>query len=178
MAKRIKPSKALAQLGIELPEVSAPIAQYVPATWGADTIKGAGSGSVWTSGQLPMREGNLIGSGKVGEGDFLVSPEYARECAAQCALNALAAAAAVAGGVDNLDGVIKLTGFVASHPSFTAQAGVIDGASEFFAQIFPELPKNIEKNPFGPGHARSAVGVSVLPLDAPVEIEVVFAARR
>ena len=103
-------------------------------------------------------------TGKVGEGDGLVAAADAKGYARQCALNALAAAAAAVGGVDRLTGVLKLTGFVASVPEFTGQPGVINGASEVLGEIFGEAGR----------HARSAVGVTALPLDSPVEVEVVF----
>lgn len=146
----------LAELGLELPSVVPPVAAYIPAK-----VHG---GLVWTSGQLPMVAGALPATGKVGEGDGLVSAAEAKDLARTCALNAIAAAAAAVGGVDHLTGVFKVTGFVASDPAFTGQPGVINGASELLGDVFGE-----------PGaHSRSAVGVSVLPLDAPVEVEVAF----
>jgi enamine deaminase RidA (YjgF/YER057c/UK114 family) len=148
----------LAELGIELPEVAAPVAAYVPAV-----VHG---GLLYTSGQLPFVSGALPESGKVGEGEGLVSAESARAHARQCALNALAAAAGALGGdLDRVTRVVKVTGFVASDPSFTGQPGVINGASETLGEIFGEAGR----------HARSALGVAVLPLDSPVEVEVVFA---
>ncbi|MFD3442987.1 RidA family protein [Microbacteriaceae bacterium 4G12] len=148
----------LAELGIELPEVAAPVAAYVPAV-----LHG---GLVYTSGQLPFVSGALPESGKVGEGSGLVSAESAKGYARQCALNAIAAAASVLDGdLDRVARVVKVTGFVASDPSFTGQPGVINGASETLGEIFGEAGR----------HARSAVGVAVLPLDSPVEVEVVFA---
>lgn len=149
-------SQRLAELGVEVPAVVPPVASYIPAKRYGDLV--------YTSGQLPMVQGSLPATGKVGESAGLVSPADARSFARQCALNAIAAAAAVAGGVDNLTGVLKLTGFVASVPEFTGQPGVINGASEFLGEVFGEAG----------AHARSAVGVSVLPLDSPVEVEVVF----
>ncbi len=149
-------SQRLAELGIELPAVVPPVAAYIPAK--------AHGGLVYTSGQLPMKAGVMPATGKVGDGDGLVAPADAKDQARQCALNALAAAAAVAGGVDRLVGVVKLTGFVASVPGFTGQPGVINGASELFGEIFGDEGR----------HARSAVGVAALPLDAAVEVEVVF----
>ncbi len=150
-------SARLAELGIELPPVVPPVAAYIPATVHGDLV--------YTSGQLPMVSGALPAIGKVGEGHGLVPASDAKDYARQCALNALAAAAAVAGGVDRLARVVKLTGFVASVPGFTGQPGVINGASEVLGEIFGEAGR----------HARSAVGVPVLPLDSPVEVEVVFA---
>jgi len=147
----------LSELGIELPAVVPPVAAYIPATRHGDLV--------YTSGQLPMIAGALPATGKVGEGDGLVPAADAKGYARQCALNAIAAAAAVAGGVDRLARVVKVTGFVASVPEFTGQPGVVNGASEVLGEIFGEAGR----------HARSAVGVPVLPLDSPVEVEVVFA---
>ncbi|WP_322411613.1 RidA family protein [Microbacterium invictum] len=149
-------SARLAELGIELPSVVPPVAAYVPAKVHGDLV--------YTAGQLPMVSGALPATGKVGEGEGLVPPDAAAGYARQCALNALAAAAAAAGGVDRLAGVLKVTGFVASVPAFTGQPGVINGASTVLGEIFGDAGR----------HARSAVGVPVLPLDAPVEVEVVF----
>jgi enamine deaminase RidA (YjgF/YER057c/UK114 family) len=147
-------SARLAELGIELPGVVPPVASYIPATVHGDLV--------YTSGQLPMVGGALPATGKVGGA---VDPEQAKALARQSALNAMAAAADVAGGVDRLARVVKVTGFVASVPEFTGQPGVINGASEVLGEIFGDAGR----------HARSAVGVPVLPLDAPVEVEVVFA---
>lgn len=145
-------SEKLAELGLALPEVAAPVAAYVPAIKVADTVR--------TSGQLPMKDGKLAWTGKcVNESDIV----RAKEAAAQCALNALAAAAQAAGGLDKLKSVVKVTGFVCSDPQFFAQPKVIDAASEFFKELFGSL------------HIRSAVGVAALPLDATVELEVEFA---
>ncbi|MCD4550053.1 MULTISPECIES: RidA family protein [unclassified Schaalia] len=146
-------SQRLQERGIELPEVPTPVAAYVPAV--------IDRGVVRTSGQLPMENGELACIGAVGAdgADF----EDARDAARVCALNALAAAAAEAGGVDRLERVIKVTAFVASLPDFYNQAQVVNGASEFYADLFGSL------------HARSAVGVASLPLNASVEIEVEFA---
>lgn len=149
-------SERLAELGIELPSVVPPVAAYIPAKVHGDLV--------YTAGQLPMVSGALPEIGKVGEGEGLVNPDAAAGYARQCALNAVAAAAAAAGGVDRLAGVLKVTGFVASVPEFTGQPGVINGASTVLGEIFGDAGR----------HARSAVGVPVLPLDAPVEVEVVF----
>lgn len=149
-------SARLAQLGIELPAVVPPVAAYIPAKVHGDLV--------YTAGQLPMVSGALPETGKVGQGEGLVAPDAAAGYARQCALNAVAAAAAAAGGVDRLAGVLKVTGFVASVPEFTGQPGVINGASTVLGEIFGDEGR----------HARSAVGVPVLPLDAPVEVEVVF----
>ncbi|MDY0910757.1 RidA family protein [Microbacterium sp. CFBP9034] len=146
----------LAELGISLPDVVPPVAAYVPAKAHGDLV--------YTAGQLPMIAGALPATGKVGEGDGLVPASDAKSYARQSALNAIAAAAAAVGGVDRLTGVVKVVGFVASVPEFTGQPGVINGASDVLGEIFGEAGT----------HARSAVGVPVLPLDSPVEVEVVF----
>ena len=148
------PSERLAELGLELPSVPAPLAAYVPAV-----RHGA---LVYTSGQLPVSAGVLRATGKVGAD---VQADVAVECARLAALNAVAAVAAEAGGVDQIDRVLKVTVFVASAPDFTGQPQVANGASELLGAIFGEAGR----------HARSAVGLSVLPLDAPVEIELVAA---
>jgi enamine deaminase RidA (YjgF/YER057c/UK114 family) len=147
----------LAELGIELPAVVPPLAAYVPAVVSGNLV--------YTSGQLPMTGGVLPATGKVGEGDGLVSPEDAKAYARTCALNALAAAQSVIGSLDRVTAVVKVTGFVASDPAFTAQAGVINGTSEFLGEVFGDAGI----------HARSAVGVAVLPLDSPVEVEMILA---
>lgn len=146
------PEERLGALGLKLPEVAVPLAAYVPA------VK---TGShVYTSGQVPLADGKLLATGKVGAE---VGVEQAKELARTCALNALAAAASVSGGLAAIRRVVKVTGFVASAPAFTGQALVINGASELFLEVFGESGK----------HARSAVGVAVLPLDAPVEVELI-----
>ena len=146
------PAERLAELGLTLPPVVAPVAAYVPAVR---------TGSfVYTSGQLPMVDGKLPAVGKVG-GE--VSATDAAGLARTCALNALAAAASAAGGLDAIRRIVKVTGFVASAPSFTGQPAVINGASEFFIEVFGEAGR----------HARSAVGMAVLPLDTPVEVELI-----
>ena len=145
-------SSRLAELGIELPAVAAPLASYVPATR---------SGSyVYTSGQLPLVGGELIATGKVGSD---IDEATAHECARMCILNAIAAAAETAGGVDRILRIVKVVGFVASDPSFSGQPAVINGASDLLGEIFGDAGV----------HARSAVGVAVLPKDAPVEIEMI-----
>lgn len=142
----------LAELGLELPAVATPAGAYVPALV---------SGSlVFTAGQLPFTDGVLPATGKVGAD---VSAEAAKTYAATAALNALAAVESVIGSLDRVTRVVKLTGFVASDPAFTGQPGVINGASELIGEVFGELGR----------HARSAVGVAVLPLDAPVEVELI-----
>lgn len=150
------PSEKLREKGVELPEVVAPLAAYVPAV--------IDRGVVRTSGQLPMEEGELACIGAVGADG--ADPEDAKDAARMCALNALAAAAAVAGGVDRLAGVVKVVGFVASLPDFYGQPAVVNGASEFYGDLF------------GSAHARSAVGVAALPLNASVEVEVEFALKE
>jgi enamine deaminase RidA (YjgF/YER057c/UK114 family) len=152
-------SERLADLGVDLPSVVPPVAAYVPAKAHGDLV--------FTAGQLPMVSGALPATGKVGEGTGLVPAADAKGYARQCALNAVAAAAAAVGGVDRLTGVVKVVGFVASVPDFTGQPGVINGASEVLGEIFGDAGT----------HARSAVGVPVLPLDSPVEVEVVFSYR-
>lgn len=149
-------SQRLAELGIDLPQVVPPVASYIPAKAHGDLV--------YTSGQLPMIAGVMPATGKVGDDDHLVPASDAKGYARQCALNALAAAGAAVGGVDRLTGVLKVVGFVASVPEFTGQPGVVNGASEVLGEIFGDAGR----------HARSAVGVSALPLDSPVEVEVVF----
>lgn len=148
-------SRRLAELGIELPPVAAPVAAYVPAVRSGNLV--------WTSGQLPMVAGALPATGRVGHGEGLVDPETAAGLARVAALNALAAIAELAGSLDRVRRVVKVTGFVASDPGFTGQPGVVNGASELLGQVFGEAGV----------HARSAVGVAALPLGAPVEIELV-----
>ena len=149
-------SQRLAELGLELPEVVAPLAAYVPA-------KTSGS-LVFTAGQLPFVAGALPATGKVGDGHGLVAASDAKGYARPCALHATAAAGAAVGGVDRLTGVLKVVGFVAVDPGFTAIPGVINGASELLGEVFGDAG----------AHARSAVGVASLPVDSPVEVEVIF----
>lgn len=141
----------IAELGLTLPEVVPPLAAYQPAV--------RSGAYVYTAGQLPMVKGKLPLTGKVGAE---VSAEQAKELAAVCALNALAAVKSVVGDLDKIARIVKVVGFVASAPDFTAQPGVLNGASELLGEILGD--KGI--------HARSAVGVAVLPLDAPVEVEI------
>lgn len=147
--------KRLAELGITLPGVAAPVAAYVPAVQTGRYV--------YTSGQLPFTEGALPATGKVGEGEGLVSPDDAARYARTCALNALAAIRSVTGSLDAISRIVKVVGFVASDPAFTGQPGVINGASTVLGEIFGDAGL----------HARSAVGVTVLPLDSPVELELV-----
>jgi len=144
-------SKRLTDLGIELPEVVAPLAAYVPAVRTGNLV--------YTSGQLPITAGKLPVSGKVG-GE--VTAQEAKGLARQCALNALASIDSLV-GIDSVTRVVKVVGFVASAPGFVGQPGVVNGASELFGELFGEAG----------AHARSAVGVSELPLNAPVEVEIV-----
>jgi enamine deaminase RidA (YjgF/YER057c/UK114 family) len=146
------PEARLAALGLALPEVAAPLAAYQPAVRTGRHI--------YTAGQLPIAGGKLLRAGKVGG---QVSAAEAAVLARTCALNALAAVASVAGGLSAVTRIVKLTGFVASDPSFTGQAQVVNGASELLLEVFGEAGR----------HARSAVGMAVLPLDAPVEIELI-----
>ncbi len=145
------PQELLADLGLELPAVVKPVAAYVPAVRSGNYV--------YTAGQVPMRDGKLIATGKLG-GE--ISPEVGVECARQCALNALAA---IASQVDlsSVKRVVKVLAFVASTPDFTGQPQIANGASELLGHVFGEAGR----------HARSAVGVPVLPLDAPVEVEIV-----
>jgi enamine deaminase RidA (YjgF/YER057c/UK114 family) len=142
----------LAELGLTLPTVAAPLAAYVPAVRSGNLV--------WTSGQLPFVDGALSATGKVGAE---VEAARGQELARTCALNALAAIAAEVGDLDRVRRVVKVVGFVASAPGFFGQPGVINGASELLGEVFGDAGR----------HARSAVGVAVLPLDAPVEVEVV-----
>ena len=146
----------LAGLGIELPEVAAPVAAYVPAVRTGPYVH--------TSGQLPFVAGELPVTGKVGTGPGQVSPETAQDLARTAALNAVAAVASLVGDLDRVVRVVKVVGFVASDPSFTGQPGVINGASDLLGEVFGEAGR----------HARSAVAAPVLPLGSPVEVEVVF----
>jgi enamine deaminase RidA (YjgF/YER057c/UK114 family) len=146
------PEERLAELGLTLPEVAAPVAAYVPAI-----RTGA---YVYVSGQLPWVDGKLPATGKVGAG---VPAEDASGYARQCALNALAAIKSVVGDLSAVVRVVKVVGFVASTPWFSEQPTVINGASELFVDVFGEAGR----------HARSAVGVIALPLDTPVELEVI-----
>ncbi len=146
----------LAALGLTVPAVVPPVAAYVPAVRDGDLV--------FTSGQLPMVDGAMPASGKVGAE---VDADTAKELARACALNAIAAIKAEIGDLDLVTRVVKVVGFVASDPSFTGQPGVVNGASELFVTAFGD--KGV--------HARSAVGVVALPLDAPVEVEVVVSLR-
>jgi len=146
------PEEKLAELGLSVPEVAKPVAVYVPAVRSGN--------HVFTSGQLPMRSGELITTGKVG-GE--VTQDEAVECARQCALNAIAAVKAEVGDLALVKRVVKVVCFVASTPDFTGQPQVANGVSELLGTVFGDAGV----------HARSAVGVPVLPLDAPVEVEII-----
>jgi len=147
-----KVEQRLSELGFTLPEVATPAGSYLPAMISGNLV--------FTAGQIPVLEGKLMATGKLGAE---ITVEYGAEIAQRCALNALAAVKSVIGDLDRVKQVVKIVGFVSSVPEFTAQPSVINGASEFLQQVFGDAGK----------HARSAVGVSVLPLDAPVEIELI-----
>ena len=143
----------LTELGLKLPMLTKPVAAYVPAIVTGNLV--------YTSGQLPFVDGKLEATGKVGAE---VTADDAAKLARTCALNALAAAASAIGSLDRVTRVVKVVGFVASAPDFTGQPGVINGASDLLGEVFGSAGQ----------HARSAVGVAVLPLDSPVEVEVVL----
>ena len=142
----------LAELGLELPTVAAPAGAYVPAVISGNLV--------FTAGQIPLVDGVLMATGKVGNE---ISPEFAKEIAQRCALNALAAIKSVLGDLSRVKRVVKVVGLVASTPEFTGQPGVLNGASELLGKVFGDAGL----------HARSAVGVASLPLDAPVEVELI-----
>jgi enamine deaminase RidA (YjgF/YER057c/UK114 family) len=144
--------KRLSELGIELPAVATPAGAYVPAVISGNLV--------FTAGQIPLVDGKLMAEGKVGAE---ISPELGREIARRCALNAIAAVKSVIGDLNRVKKVVKVVGFVASVPEFTGQPGVLNGASELLEQVFGEVGI----------HARSAVGVAALPLNAPVEVELI-----
>lgn len=145
----------MAELGVNLPEVAKPVAAYVPTV-----VTG---NYVFTSGQLPFKDGKLPATGKVGETEGLVDPAEAQKLAKLSALNGLAAIKDAIGNLDKITKVVKVVVFVSSDPAFTGQPLVANGASEFIFEVFGEAGK----------HARSAVGVATLPLDAPVEVELI-----
>ncbi|NQV92471.1 MAG: RidA family protein [Candidatus Aquiluna sp.] len=147
-----KVEQRLSELGLTLPQVATPAGSYLPAMISGNLV--------FTAGQIPLVEGKLMATGKLGAE---ITVEYGAEIAQRCALNALAAVKSVIGDLDRVQQVVKIVGFVSSVPEFTSQPAVINGASEFLQQVFGDAGK----------HARSAVGVSVLPLDAPVEIELI-----
>ena len=149
-------TERLAALGLTLPAVTAPVAAYVPAVRTGSYI--------YVSGQVPVADGKIAATGKAGAE---VSTEDAAALARICALNALAAAADAAGGLDNIARIVKVVGFVASAPGFNSQPQVINGASELFIEVLGEDGR----------HARSAVGVAELPLNVPVEVELIAEVR-
>lgn len=149
-------SERLEAAGIVLPSVATPIGSYVPAIRHGDLVS--------TSGQLPFIAGALQATGIVGAG---VTPEVAADCARTAALNAIAAAAQAAGGIDQIASVVRVVGYIASTPEFDGQPMVMNGASNLMVEVFGEAGK----------HARSAVGVAALPMGAPVEVEIVVALR-
>jgi enamine deaminase RidA (YjgF/YER057c/UK114 family) len=151
-----EPAARLSALGLTLPKVSAPLAAYVPAVRTGNYV--------YTAGQLPVVDGELLATGKVGAE---VGAGEGAALARTCALNALAAAASAAGGLAAIRRIVKVTGYVASAPHFTGQPQVVNGASELLIEVFGEAGR----------HARSAVGTAVLPLDAPVEIELIAEVR-
>jgi len=142
----------LAELGLTLPAVATPAGAYVPAVISGNLV--------FTAGQIPLVDGTLMATGKVGKE---VSPEFAKEISQRCALNALAAVKSVLGDLSRVKRIVKVVGFVASTPDFTGQPGVLNGASELLGNVFGDAGL----------HARSAVGVASLPLDAPVEVELI-----
>jgi enamine deaminase RidA (YjgF/YER057c/UK114 family) len=146
------PEERVAELGLELPPVVRPVASYVP------TMR---TGSlVYTAGQVPLKDGELLAAGKVGAE---ISPEQAAELAKVCALNVIAALKAEVGELSRVVRIVKVVGFVASAPDFYGQPQVINGASDLFGAVFGNAG----------AHARSAVGVAVLPLNSPVEVEAI-----
>lgn len=146
------PEEKLAEMGLSVPEVVPPLAAYQPAVRNGDLV--------FTAGQLPARDGQMIATGKLG-GE--VSEEDGYACARQCALNALAAIKAEIGDLSAITRIVKVVVFVASTPDFTGQPKIANGASELLGEVFGEVGK----------HARSAVGVAVLPMDVPVEVELI-----
>jgi enamine deaminase RidA (YjgF/YER057c/UK114 family) len=146
------PRERLAELGVNLPTVTPPVAAYIPAVRTGN--------HVYVSGQVPVADGKVLATGKVGAE---ITPEQAKDLAARCALNILAAVDALV-GLDHVVRVVKVVGFVASADGFTGQPAVINGASEFFVDVFGEAGR----------HARSAIGVFELPLGVPVEVEAIF----
>jgi enamine deaminase RidA (YjgF/YER057c/UK114 family) len=148
----VSPRDRLAELGVELPPVTPPLAAYVPAVRTGN--------HVYVSGQVPTFDGEVWATGKVGAE---VTPERAKELAARCALQLIAAVDSLV-GLEAVVRVVKVVGFVASAPGFSGQPGVINGASEFLAEVFGEAGR----------HARSTIGVAELPLNVPVEVEAIF----
>jgi enamine deaminase RidA (YjgF/YER057c/UK114 family) len=152
MTDATTPEERLAELGLTVPDVVPPVAAYVPSVRTGNLV--------YTSGQIPMRDGAVVATGKLGAE---VSDEVGYECARQCALNAIAAVKAEVGELSNVKRVVKAVVFVASAPGFGGQPQVANGASELLGAAFGDAGK----------HARSAVGVAALPLDVPVEVELI-----
>ena len=152
-----KVEQKITDLGFTLPQTAKPLAAYVPAAVTGNLV--------FTAGQLPMQDGKLLATGKVGKE---VTAEAAKDLARVCALNALAAIKAEIGDLDKITRIVKLVGFVASDPDFSGQPAVVNGASEFLGEVFGDIAL----------HARSSVGVAVLPLDAPVEVELIVEFSR
>lgn len=152
-----KVEQKITDLGFTLPQTAKPLAAYVPAAVTGNLV--------FTAGQLPMQDGKLLATGKVGK---QVTAEAAKDLARVCALNALAAIKAEIGDLDKITRIVKLVGFVASDPNFSGQPAVVNGASEFLGEVFGDIAL----------HARSSVGVAVLPLDAPVEVELIVEFSR
>jgi enamine deaminase RidA (YjgF/YER057c/UK114 family) len=152
-------AERLTALGLVLPEPAIPVASYVPAVLDGDLV--------WTSGQLPFENGRLHVTGRVGVGEGLITPEKAAQLAEVCVLNALAAIRSVIDDLDRLTRIVKVVGYVASSPDFSGQPAVLNGASTLLERVFGESGR----------HARSAVGVAVLPLDSPVELDIVAVVR-
>ncbi len=146
------PSEQLAKLGLELPKIAAPVGSYVPAV--------ATGSLIYTSGQLPLKDGTLLATGKV---PTEVSLEHAQAAAKQAALNALAAAAGAAGGLDRIARILRVNVFVNSGPKFIEQAKVANGASELFTAVFGDAGR----------HTRCAIGAAELPLNATVELDII-----
>lgn len=151
----VAPSARLAALGLTLPDAPTPVGSYVPALPSGDLI--------YTSGQLPFEGGELAATGIVGNRASDLSPERAAECARIAVLNAIAAAAQVAGGIDAITGVLRLTGYVAAAPDFTGHPAVLNSGSGLLADVFGDSGR----------HVRSVVGVASLPLGSPVEVELI-----
>jgi enamine deaminase RidA (YjgF/YER057c/UK114 family) len=150
------PEQRLAALGLTLPPVASALGSYVPAVRTGNYV--------YTSGQIPRVEGQLLATGKVGAD---LTTDEAAMLARTCALNALAAAASVAGGLSKITRIVKVTGFVACSPDFSEQPKVVNGASDLLVEVFGEAGK----------HARSAVGMAALPQDVPVEVELIAEIR-
>ncbi len=148
--------RRLEELGIVIPEVTPPLAMYVPSVLTGEYV--------YTSGQLPFVNGELVATGRVGVD---ITPDEAAECARVCAINAIAAVKNVIGDLDRVIRIVKVVGFVASAPEFSGQPVVVNGASNLIGEVFGDAGI----------HARSAVGVASLPMNAPVEVELIAHVR-